>query len=204
MNSSRVNAVEARTSLVRKFYNFLSIVVVLLVFAGCDGDKATLISLNGTAVFPPEFRGALGALVPVSNAPVNVIDLQRGPASDPVAIAATDDKGAYAVNIPLTPSAAVLVLGAVRVSGLVDTRNGSVAKNFDGVTDVACQAGVTAVTEGALNASDLTKERIRILERTAQVVVAESHIDFTDADGSRTAAAARVRALSNDGDHLPQ
>ena len=143
-------------------------------------------------------------MAPAANKEVRVLDLTRGANGDPVAISATDSTGAYAVSIPITPSAAVIVLGDVRVSGLVDTRKGSVTKSFDGVTDIACQSGVTAIGDGSINASDLTEQRIAILEQTAAIVKTQINVDYTDSDKSLTAAANRVRELSDDGDHLPR
>jgi len=204
MNSSCVRTEEASSCINSKSVRFFFTSLLLLALASCDGDKVTLVTLTGKATYPVEFRGALGAVEPVANKEVRVLELARGPAADPVAISATDSAGNFAVSIPPTPSAAVIVLGDVRVSGLIDTRNGSVNKDFNGVTDVACQAGVTAIGDGSINATDLTAERIQILEQTAAIVVKQINIDHTDADGSLTAAANKVRELSDDGDHLPR
>jgi len=204
MNSNCVNGVDARTSVVPQSIRLIFTFFLVLALAGCNGDKVTLTTLSGNATYPPEFRGSLGAVEPVANEEVNVLDLSRGPSADPVAIAATDSNGNYLVSIPSTSAVAVIVLGDVRVSGLIDTRNGSVGKSFNGITDVACQAGVTAIGEGTINAADLTAERIQVLEQTAAIVITQINVDYTDADGSLTAAANRVRVLSDDGDHLPQ
>jgi len=175
-----------------------------LLFAGCHGDDFSSVDLTGQATFPPQFRTALGELVPVANSLFQVIDLSRGPNDNVVGVGVTDANGNYAVTVPATFSAAVVVLGDVRVSGLVDPRKGSVSKDFSGVTDLACEAGVTAVFDGSINAFDMNGGRIAVLEQTAAQVAAVTAIDYTDSDGSRTAAVQLIRQLTDDGAHLPE
>ncbi len=174
-----------------------------VVCAGCSGDDVFFVDLTGRAVFPPEFSGGLGATRGVSDSPFVVLDLARIAPDNVVSSGTTDAEGNYATTIPVTFSAAVVILGEIRVSGLLDTREGSVSKNFDGITDVACQAGVTAINDGSITAFELDDGRIANLEAGAAVVLQQMTVDFTDADGSRTAAANKVREITLDGAQSP-
>ena len=174
----------------------------ILTLSGCASDDPRLVSLSGRAVFPTEFRTTLGEITPVSNAPVQVLDLARTPPEE-VATGITDAEGNYQVAVDPTPSVAVIVLGEIRVSGLIDASQGNVQKDFDGVTDVACEAGLTAILDGSITAQELNQGRIDILETAARQVINEGPIDFTNADGSRGAAAVKVREITGDGIRLP-
>lgn len=188
----------------KRVFGYSSVLLFMLATClGCSGDEFSTVILSGQATFPPEFTGRLGEVVPVSNTPFQVIDLARASNANLVATGATDPSGNYAITVPVTTSVAVVVLGEVRVSGLIDPRRGSVSKSFDGITDIACQAGVTALTEGAIDSTQLDEERISNLELAASVVAGQMTVDFSDADGSRTAAAAKVREITEDGDHPP-
>lgn len=175
--------------------------VGLLTFAGCQGDDFTTVDVQGRATFPPEFRSSLGLLDPVRNSPLQVVDLGR--AGEITAVSSTDDDGNYFVTIPPTVSAAVIVFGEVRVSGLVDVRFGSKTKSFDGITDVACEAGVTAVVEGAITSVELDEERINNFEAGARAYLAANSLNFAD-PAAVTAAAQAVRVLTDDGAHGPR
>jgi hypothetical protein len=185
------------------FSHARAVCLALLVapfFAACKGDSFTTVDLAGRAAYPPGFRASLGQVAPI-NTQFQVVDLARRAEEQVVAQGQTNSEGEYSVTIPVTTSVAVIVLGEVRVSGLIDPRLGSVGKDFNGTTDIACEAGVTAVTEGAITHSQLDEERIQNLEEGAAVVVQEQAIDYTDSDGSRARAAQRVRELTDDGDH---
>ena len=93
-----------------------------------------------------------------------------------------------------------------RSSGLLFVGDDT-AKTLDAVTDLACQAGVTALTAGDLTADDLDSTRIANLEAGAEDVLAQHEadgdpVDFSDPD-SVAAAAQEVRDLTNDGDNPP-
>jgi hypothetical protein len=172
-----------------------------LAAAGCRGDSFTTVDLFGRAAYPPGYGGGLGEVAPIANAPFQVRDLSRSAESGLIGTGLTDENGRYFATVPVTPAVSVTVLGEVRIAGLIDSRHGSVEKSFDGVTAIACQAGTAAVDDGSIDAVDLDQQRIANLEEAAAVVIQESPIDYTNADGSRAAAAKRVRELTNDGEH---
>lgn len=183
--------------------------LVLPFFTSCNQDKSVTLVLSGKAFFPLELSGPLGA-VPVSNASFSVLNLDGGTNTNPVAFGVTDGDGNFAATISAANAVAVVVqspppggaLGSVRISGLIDSRNGSVSKNFDGITDVACEAGVTAIVDGSVAAFRMDENRIAILETAAIQVIAELGVDYTD-KASVSAAAQRVREITNNGEFLP-
>ncbi|MCB0344266.1 MAG: hypothetical protein KDD66_04080 [Bdellovibrionales bacterium] len=184
---------------------FAALILGLIAIAaciGCQSDKLTTIVLSGRALFPPEFTG-LGEQVPVANTDFAVLDLSLPGDSNVVAVGVTDIAGNYFTRINATPSVAVVVLGAVRVSGLIDTTSSFVEKAFDGITDVACEAGVTAIGEGKIFPFEMDAERISNLEAGAFMAVQQIAVDYTDSDGSRTAAVNLTRQLTDDGAHPP-
>ena len=181
---------------------------VVPLLASCNSDKSVTVVLSGKATFPSEVSGPLGA-VPVSNASFSVLNLDGG-TPNPVAFGATDSGGNFAATVSAANVVAIVIqspppggaLGSVRVSGLIDSRNGSVAKNFDGVTDIACEAGVTSIVDGSVAAFRMDESRIAILEAAATQVIAELGVDYTDKE-SVSAAARRLREITNNGETLP-
>jgi len=169
---------------------------------GVDGDG--LIDLRGVATLPPQVAAGK---VAAANAPFQVIDFERAPAKQLVASGVTDANGVYAVQIVQSKVVAVIVTGAVRVSGLISAdeseigKVADIAKDFDGITDVACQAGVNAISDGSVNPDDFSAERIDNLEAGAALIAAQ--VNYFDPN-SVNAAAEQVRDLTDDGAHAPQ
>jgi len=173
---------------------------------GSTGDGT--IELSGKAFFPPQ---VIASKTAVANSPFVVIDFVKAVDKQTVAQGVTDAEGNYDVVITQSKVVAVIVSGAalggaVRVSGLITADPNDVAKDdfigkdFNGITDVACEAGVTAIVNGDVAASDFSTERIANLEAAAQLV--EPDVNHFD-PASVTAGAARVRQLTDDGAHPP-
>ncbi len=171
---------------------------------GSDGndDNSTEARLQGTANLPPQVSPQSA---PVINTDFKVIDLEKPVEAQQVATGVTDGQGKYDVTVQQSKIVAVIVNGEVRVSGLIsadpETANKgfiSIGKNFNGITDVACEAGVTAIRSGAVSANDFKASRIANLEAGALVVVNSTTVNYRD-PASVTAAAALVRSLTQDG-----
>lgn len=185
---------------------FAAVLVSILAavsLSACKGDVVTSIFLTGQATFPPESALSLGEVTPVANTPFQVLDLARASGDELVAAGTTDASGNYAVTIAPSPVVAVVVLGEVRVSGLIDARNGDSQKSFNGITDIACEAGVGAIAAGLVDVPDMTSARIANLEAGAAKVLQEQEIDFSDLEGSVVPAAQRVLELTSNGANPP-
>lgn len=188
----------------------LSVLLSAGVFAGCGdhggNEDDGIVFLSGNAFFPPE---VVAQKTPVAFSPFSIVDLQRSAANQVVFTGTTDEQGGFAVQLVQSKAVAVIVSGPVRVSGLVSVdpfefdKETETSKEFNGTTDVACEAGVTAVQQQAITAEDLTVERIQNLELGAQRVLQTTAVNYFDPT-SVTAAAAQVRALTDDGDHPPE
>lgn len=170
-----------------------------LLVAGCGGNgsgSSARVTVAGTANFPEANSGAA-----VAGAPFVIIDPDH--ADDPLSSAVSTGDGRYYGIVRKGTSVAVILTGTVagddiRVSGLIPTDSNNVDKNLNGQTDIACEAGVSAVIDGAISGDDLDAQRIAILEDAAAQFVDET--DFTD-PASVTAAALQVRAVTNNGAH---
>ncbi len=170
-----------------------------LMVGGCGNDGAgssNKVTVSGDATFPVANGGG-----PVAAAPFVIIDPDRP--NDPLTSDVSTSVGHFFGIIRKTVSVAVILTGTVqgksiRVSGLLDATSNNTTKQLDGQTDIACEAGVQAVIDGDIEGNDLDQERIDNLEDAAARFVATT--DFTD-PASVTAAAAQVRALTNDGAH---
>jgi hypothetical protein len=181
-------------------------VVFLAAFCGtligCSGGGGSSSGFfSGRATFPPQLQTGAD-LEPVKDSDFDVLDLNLPADAGVVASGRTDEDGNFEISIDRTTAIAIVVKGGVRVSGLFPGDDGDFAKNLDGTTDVACEAGVTAVYDGSIRDEDLTLERINNLEAGAAVVVATQDVDYTDPT-SVSAAAVAVRTLTDDGAHLP-
>jgi hypothetical protein len=154
------------------------------------GGKSLLL---GRAFLPSNYGGAA-----VANAAFSVVDLDTG---QTVFTGLTDGNGQYTALVAAQNSIAVIVTGGpFRVSGLMNPAQQGGGKDFNGVTDVACQAGVTAVTAKAISGAQLTAGRIQNLELAAAQLT--QSVDFFNRD-SVTQAANLVRQLTNDGANPP-
>ncbi len=185
----------------------LGLVTCLGLLAGC-GDHGgntgdNLITIVGRASLPPQVSAAKAF---AANAPFQVIDLQRSPAKQVVFTGVTDDTGAFGVTLTQSRSLVVIVSGAVRVAGLVSGDAKEIekevlfSKDFDGVTDVACEAGTNAIADGSLSPDDIMQERIANLEAAAALVAPT--VNYFE-PASVTAGGQRVRDLTDNGDHPP-
>lgn len=170
-----------------------------------DDDNSVEARLTGVATLPPEVSAGSP---PVFNTDFKVIDLEQPAATQEVANGVTDGQGKYDVVVKQSKLVAVIVNGEVRVSGLISadedsaTKRLEIGKNFNGTTDIACEAGVTAVRSGAVNVADFKASRIANLEAGALVVTTSTTVNFRD-PAAVTAAAALVRSLTNDGANAP-
>jgi len=154
------------------------------------GGKSLLL---GRAFLPSHFGGAA-----VGNAAFRVVDLETG---NTVFTGLTDGNGQYTALVTVQSSIAVIVTGGpFRVSGLMNPAQQGGGKDFNGVTDIACQAGVTAVNTKAIGGAQLTAGRIQNLELAAAQL--SQTVDFFSA-ASVTQAANLVRQLTNDGANPP-
>ena len=179
------------------------VLAVLVAVVGCSGSGTNPTGsantvLVGKAIFPPQAGG--GA---VKNAPFIVLNLDN---SQTEFSGSTDNGGTYSAAVAVQNAVAVIVNGttatgqSVRVSGLLNPSQQGRQKDFNGTTDIACQAGVTAVGQGAIRGSDLGATRIQNLEAAAALVVGQ--VNFFD-KASIAAAANQVRTLTGDGAHPP-
>lgn len=170
-----------------------------VVAMGCGNDGAgssNRVTVGGNANFPVANGGQA-----VVDSPFIIIDPDRP--NDPLVSDITTGEGRFFGIVRKAVSVAVIVTGIVngetiRVSGLLAASSNNVDKQLDGQTDIACEAGVSAVMDGSIAGEDLGPTRIANLEAAAQRFVATT--DFTD-PASVSAAAAQVRALTNDGAH---
>jgi hypothetical protein len=170
---------------------------------GSDNPFIGTVLLAGQAFLPPGVGGSSAdRLVVAANAPVSVIDLSRPQATQVVATGTTDQEGRYSATVQSTSSAAVIVNSTVRVSGLLNPDEELVEKDFNGITDIACEAGVTAVRSGAITADQLDEDRISNLERAAEIYVENNPIDYSDR-AAVSAAAVAVREATADGAVAP-
>lgn len=180
---------------------FMRIALLFLVTScGSDPTSTNATKLSGRANFPTSLGGG-----PLANTEYQVIDLERPVEDRIVFIGRTDDLGSYAASIRPTSSAAVIVTGIsqdtpVPISGLVNPSELEVFKNFEGITTIACFAGVFAIDDGSITAQQLDEQRIRNLELAAADFVDTTN--FLD-QNSINAAANMVRQITNDGAHPP-
>lgn len=170
-----------------------------IVVGGCGGGgsgSSNRVTVSGDANFPVANGGQA-----VSDAPFVIIDPDRP--NDPLLSDVSTSTGRFFGIIRKTVSVAVILNGivgndAIRVSGLLDAESNNTTKQLDGQTDIACEAGVQAVIDGAITGNDLDLERIQNLEAAAARFVATT--DFTN-PASVTASAQQVRVLTDDGAH---
>jgi hypothetical protein len=170
-----------------------------MVAGGCGGGGAgssNRVTVSGPANFPARNGGAA-----VANAGFIIIDPDRP--TEPLLSDVTTGDGRYFGVIRKTVSVAVVINGStggknIRVSGLIPAETNDNGKQLDDHTDIACEAGVAAVTDGSIGGDDLDAFRIQNLEDAAVRFVATT--DFTN-PASVTAAANQVRVLTDDGAH---
>lgn len=141
---------------------------------------------------------------PQPNREFQVIDLSTDE-GNPKLTGVSDENGAFEFDAGNIKELIVLFAAQSsepRSSGLVNVDDDVVMKELKDVTDIACQAGASAVGDGSIEAAAVTRERIENLEAAAAQVLAEGNVDFSDSD-SVTAAANEVRSRTNDGANPP-
>jgi hypothetical protein len=171
------------------------LVAVLGGVVACGGGDDG-VTVKGQAILPPSAGGA-----PAANSAFQVVDLTQAAASQVVFQGTTDANGNYSAPVDAKGGIAVIVTGSrVRVSGLLNPKQQGRFKDFNGTTDIACEAGVTAVNQGSITGFDLTATRITNLESAAARLA--PNVNFLSA-AEVTAAAAQVRQMTNDGANPP-
>jgi hypothetical protein len=170
-----------------------------IIVGGCgDGGagSSNRVNIAGNAHFPVANGGQ-----PVADAPFIIIDPDRP--NEPLVSGVSTGAGRFFGIIRKTVSVAVALSGStqgqsIRVSGLLDAESNNIDKELDGHTDIACEAGLSAVSDGAITGNELDFERIQNLEAAAARFVPST--DFTD-PASVIASAIQVRALTDNGAH---
>lgn len=175
-----------------KLFCVLAALTLAFMMGGCDSSDP--VAIGGRAVFPDSIGNG-----PVADSPVVVLELDDIVAG-PYDAGMTDANGNYRVVVDSDGSVAIIVWGtvqgvAVRISGLVTT-GADAEKDFNGVTDIACQAAVQAVDDGSIAADQVDDMRIMNLEEAAAEVVGTT--DFLNPDSVKRSAEA-VRNVTNDG-----
>jgi hypothetical protein len=169
------------------------------IVGGCGSGGAgssNRVTVSGDANFPVANGGQA-----VADTPFTIIDPDRP--NDPLSSDVSTGTGRFFGIIRKTVSVAVILTGTVqgesiRISGLLTAESNNTTKHLDGQTDIGCDAGVSAVADGAITGDDLDAERIQNLEDAAARFVATT--DFTD-PASVNASVLQVRALTDNGAH---
>ena len=161
----------------------------LFVTVGCGGSSTQSNTLRGTATFPELVGGG-----PVANSRFVVLDLNQSGAPV-VAQGVSDAFGNWAVPEATGLSIAVVFQASddsqrVRVSGLSTPRETGSEKSLTGQTDIACEAGVSAVLQGFIAGSQVDKNLILRLEAAAELFM--NTVNYRD-PAAVTAAALEVR-----------
>jgi hypothetical protein len=141
-----------------------------LAALGCSSSSRSQ-TLRGTATFPQQVGSG-----PVANSRFVVLDLNR-PNGQVVAEGASDGGGSWAVPEANGLNIAVIFLGTdntqrVRVSGLTRPDQTGFSKTLVEQTDIACEAAVSAVTQGLIPGSRVDGDLIAQLEQAALARVA--------------------------------
>jgi len=186
---------------------FLAFSFLGLLLLGCQGDDSVGFTgstrVLGQARVPVDGSSDSG-LVALRNAPITVVDrlvlgqvTARAQLRETV-VGMTDENGNYDVTLEPQQVAAIVINGEIdgapiRVSGLVNATRDTVAKNFDTVTDVACQAGLDAIVDGTIPPSQFDEQFVGQLETAAAEFLSNNVVNFLDPN-SVTNAANSVRA----------
>jgi len=166
-------------------------VLSLLVMLGCNSSGSNSRTLHGTATFPEQVGGG-----PVANSRFVVLDLNQ-PGAPVVAQGTSDANGNWSV-----PEASGLTVAVVfqrednaqrvRISGLSRPSDSGFDKPLNGQTDIACEAGVSAILQGIISGAEMNKNLILRLE-----AMTERFVDTTDyrSPAAVSNAALQVRLL---------
>jgi len=157
-----------------------------LALVGC-GKGAGSRQLSGTATFPDSVGGG-----PVRNSRFVVRDVNQ-PGAPVVAEGRSDADGGWFVPEARGINVAVIFdrpdnALRVRVSGLTRPDETGFFKPLDGRTDIACEAGLSAVLLGIITAAQLNGELIFRLEEAA--------VPFVGRTNFRLAASVSSSALT--------
>lgn len=142
--------------------------------------------------------------LPLGKAPVTLIDFADdavGRNLRTMVVGETDEEGNFNVSVQGQEIIAIVVAGTVdgqsyRSSGLVQAGKSSINKNFNAVTDIACEAMIGAINRGELAPNTVSQRQIDVLEEAAKSEV--PNVDFTDPT-SVSAAARRIAAATANG-----
>jgi hypothetical protein len=166
------------------------VVLCLFVTLGCGGGSSTQSNtLRGTATFPELLGGG-----PVANSRFVVLDLNQS-GVPVIAQGMSDAFGNWAVQEARGLTLAVVFQASdnhqrVRVSGLSKPSETGSEKPLTGQTDIACEAGISAVLQGLVAGSQVDKNLILRLEAAAELSMNDTN--FRDS-AAVTAAALEVR-----------
>lgn len=144
-----------------------------LAFVGCGTSQRSL-HLTGTATFPDSVGGG-----PVRNSRFVVRDVNQ-PGAPIVAEGRSDADGSWFVPEARGITVAVIFdrpdnVLRVRVSGLTRPDETGFFKGLDGRTDIACEAGLSAVLQGIITAAQLNGALIARLEAAATPFVGRTN-----------------------------
>ena len=195
-----------------------SLLFISLVYTGCGGggggdstdqagDDSSSTRVTGQALRPSN-SSASSAPIPFAGGKVTLLDFVEGSPANQTArtqdLGTTDADGNFTVDIANQAVAAIIVTGSTeqgetRISGLVTPNKDSLRKNFNTVTDVACEAGISAINDGTIAPNILSAERIANLESAAEdYLAANPGTNFFNA-AEVSLAARGVRQATNIG-----
>ncbi len=168
----------------------LILVICMLAALSCGKSNGSQ-TLNGTATFPEQVGGG-----PVANTNFVVVDLNQ-PGAPTVAQGTSNADGSWFVPEAKGLNVAVIFQGrspsgTVRVSGLTRPNDTGFEKRLTGQTDIACEAGLSAVLQGLISGGQVDGKLISQLEQTAASFVGTTN--FLNS-ASVSASAAQVRRI---------
>ena len=180
-----------------------------LTGASCSGSSSIF---DGIANVVGQALAPIGDVIdanpiPLGEAVVTLLDF----ADETVArtarvqeVGRTDADGNYSVEIEAQSVAAIIIdgqtdSGPVRISGLVNPDRSSISKVLNPGTDIACEAGISAINDGTITPDMLDESRVANLEDAAEDFLdANPNINFYD-PAAVSAAAQAVRSATDNG-----
>ncbi len=209
MEKNTMHATKSNRSSLRRagLGGVLAVGVLTLGLSSCGGGGGGFFS--GVAnIAGKAFRPVSDVIdsnpLPLGKAPVTLIDFADdnvGRNLRTMVVGETDEEGNFNVSVQGQEIIAIVVNGTVdgqsfRSSGLVQAGKSSINKNFNAVTDIACEAMIGALNRGELVPNTVTQRQIDVLEEAAKTEV--PNVDFTD-PASVSAAARRIAAATANG-----
>jgi hypothetical protein len=168
------------------------VVFCLLVALGCSGGgSGSESTLRGTATFPDLVGGG-----PVASSRFIVLDLNQ-PGAPVVAQGTSDAFGNWSVPQARGLNLAIVFQASdnsqrVRVSGLARPGETGFDKPLTGQTDIACEAGLSAILQGIITGGQVNKNLILQLETFSERFM--NTTNFRD-PAAVTSAALQVRQI---------